>query len=174
MFLVFTLCPIVDCVFFFWHFLPIFWHRKFGKFIHISRIYSSKEIQKLSSFFQWKKTNFVLKNHFKDIGFGCFLRHPPRSTNYKSLMLFDGRWHTFIISSTCYYVFTMVQVLSNDCILFLNDVHVHTPTNQPTWKYEQMNFSFKVLCNRYLDGGNIVGKWSKLMPINHHIQAIGC
>ncbi len=69
----------------------------------------------------------------------------------------------------------MVQVLSNDCILFSNDVHIDTAhTKQPTWKHEHMNLSSKVLCNRYLEGGNIGGKWSKLIPINHHNQAIGC
>ncbi len=59
-------------------------------------------------------------------------------------MLFDWGWHTFIISSTCYYVFTMVQVLSNDCILFLNDVHVHThqPTYMETWTDEFFNKEF--------------------------------
>jgi hypothetical protein len=69
----------------------------------------------------------------------------------------------------------MVQVLSNDFILFSNDVHVDTThTNQSTWKHEQMNFSYKVVCNRYLEGGNVEGKWSKLMPINHQSQTIGC
>jgi len=64
MFLGFALCPIVES----------------------SCIYTREKIQKLSPFFWWKKTNFSIKNHFKDIGFGCFLRHPPRSTNDKSLM----------------------------------------------------------------------------------------